>query len=219
MELALSGSLKGGHIYELTYLYIMGKLRHKTQRCLKGKIRILKRDKWSYITIPSWILSWPKPLVRTNVIRKPDLYFLQPQLDHKMALLGLPEVCHEATACREAFFPVRMGTCTSRVSGTPVTLGHTPAERWQCLGWELNWYKIHSEQEAQGKQVLLSPPCWDKAQETRLLFSGEQGSPGALSTEPAFQCARGLVLVCFPSFIFHKNKVQPHNCPQNIYFC
>lgn len=26
------------------------------------------------------------------------LYFLQPQLDHKMALLGLPEVCREATA-------------------------------------------------------------------------------------------------------------------------
>lgn len=63
-----------------------------------------------------------------------------------------------------------------------------------------------------------------KARDTCLSFSGGAGRvvsklSGPLSTEPAFQTAGGLVLGSFPGFIFHKNKVQPHYCQQNIDFC
>ena len=214
---------KRDHIYELTYLTylcIMGKLGNK------GKIKILKRDNRSYITIPNLVFSWPEPLVRSAVVRKPT-YFLQPQLNHKIALLELLAfVTKPLLAGRPPSLWARAwGPAFPDWTGTSVTPSHTPgtrslAERWQSFRWTLNWYQIHSEQEALEKQVCSSfclPRAERKSRKSVCPSPGGQGSRGTRGpspTVPALQAAGGQAQVLF--FIKIKCTYVPAN---KTYIC
>lgn len=156
-------------------------------------------------------LLWP-------LVRVSETYFLPPPVSPKGGFADIAwrmvplQACPKATACREAFFPMRVGRLTHTWDWLLVT--HlTPAllaERWRDLRRELNQSpNAVGRRPPRDSRVLLAalPGLRGKARRHCWPSWGEQASqsldqPGSHSTDAAFQTTEGLVMGSFPRSVF-----------------
>lgn len=123
-------------------------------------------------------LLWP-------LVRVSETYFLPPPVPHKGGFADIAwrmvplQACPKATACREAFFLMRVGRLTHTWDWLLVThLTPAPlAERWRGLRRELNQSpNAVSRRPTREPCSSRCPPqaAWE-SQETPLVFSGWTG--------------------------------------------